>query len=481
MKKLLILCVFLLCIYGGYVWVLKNVPSSLPAPTPAVVQEIPKAPQIETPKAPNTMRMFRGNISRNFYGVGPVPSSLSILWKYPKENPLCARSWVGSTSKIWCGNGWTGQPVLWEKDGRDVIVFNAYDKGIHFVYADTGETAFPTFYTGDIIKGTVSLDPDGYPLLYSGSRDNFFRIISLDGDKPRELYKIEAKISDGYWNNDWDPNAIIENDILYTGAENGLFHILKLNRAYDADGKVTVAPSVLIKVPSFNTELLENIGDEDVSIESSPLKIGNTVYIANSGGRILGMDVSRVIEGLAPIVFDFWTGDDTDATLVTDDKGYIYAASERERINKRSDEVGQIMKLDPRNTANPLVWGVPVLPKQKGIDGGVWATPAIHNGKLYVPTNPGDLLVIDTDTGTVLQTISIGVHAWSSPNIVDEKLILTTCEGYIKVFSIGEALSLDTEMQIPSKACIESTPLIWNGGIYFGARDGFIYKVGEKE
>ena len=35
-----------------------------------------------------------------------------------------------------------------------------------------GEDILPPFETGDIIKGSVSVDPDGLPLVYTGSRDN---------------------------------------------------------------------------------------------------------------------------------------------------------------------------------------------------------------------------------------------------------------------------------------------------------------------
>ncbi|MBM3885992.1 MAG: PQQ-binding-like beta-propeller repeat protein, partial [Gemmatimonadetes bacterium] len=32
---------------------------------------------------------------------------------------------------------------------------------------------------------------------------------------------------------------------------------------------------------------------------------------------------------------------------------------------------------------------------------------------------------------------------------------------------------------IPSRACIESTPALWRGRLYVGARDGFFYALGD--
>ena len=34
--------------------------------------------------------------------------------------------------------------------------------------------------TGDIVKGSPTIDPDGFPLVYFGSRDNHLRVVALD-------------------------------------------------------------------------------------------------------------------------------------------------------------------------------------------------------------------------------------------------------------------------------------------------------------
>ena len=84
------------------------------------------------------------------------------------------------TTKVWCGMGWTGQPLIAEREDRRWAIFGGYDGHIHFMDAITGERILPDVETGDIIKGTPTLDPDGYPLVYSGSRDDLLRIIAID-------------------------------------------------------------------------------------------------------------------------------------------------------------------------------------------------------------------------------------------------------------------------------------------------------------
>ena len=68
------------------------------------------------------------------------------------------------------------------------------------------------------------------------------------------------------WNNDWDGSGMIIDDYLFEGGENSQFHIVKLNRGYDAAGKVTVDPQLVFNAPGWDDELLAAIGDKDVSI-----------------------------------------------------------------------------------------------------------------------------------------------------------------------------------------------------------------------
>ena len=79
------------------------------------------------------------------------------------------------------------------------------------------------FPTKDLAKGTVTIDPDGYPLLYHGSRDNMLRVIAFDGGAARELWAFDGRIPERRWNNDWDAAPLIINDTLIEGGENSWF------------------------------------------------------------------------------------------------------------------------------------------------------------------------------------------------------------------------------------------------------------------
>jgi hypothetical protein len=431
---------------------------------------------------------FRGNPTRTYYGTGPIGESPSVQWTYP-DSGMCSEATNFEETTVWCGTGWTGQPIVWERpDGKTEVIVGAFDRAIHFVDAETGEALRPSFMTGGHVKGSESLDPDGFPLLYSGSRDHKLRILALDGDEATEVWSLDAEDVDGTWHVDWDSAPLIIDDIMYQGGENSWFFAYELNRGYDADGRVTVDPERLLAMPGYDSEFLDLTGP-NVSIESSTAAYEDRVYFSNSGGRVVGLDVSNIRSGEAPIVFDFWAGGDADATIVIDEEGMLYVsvnvkpwqvgAGHRTQANiDRTREIGQLIKLDPYTDGDPLVWSVD-LAAAGGEDSGTWATPALHDGLLYTNTHLGSLIAVDAASGeTVWEDGTVGWHSWSSPAVVDDTLVVATCSGDLRGYSLENPRAPRPTWTVSlGETCLESTPAIWNGTMYLGSRDGFLRAI----
>lgn len=420
---------------------------------------------------------FRGNPTRTYYGKGPVPPAPHQLWRFPASGGLCSTSVDQSGEQTWCGTGWTGQPAVFERGGRTWVVFGAFDRAIHFVDGHSGERIIPSFPTGDIIKGSVTIDPDGYPLVYSGSRDNFLRILSFDGDRPVELWKLSAyAVKPVMWNDDWDGSPLVIDDYLFEGGENSQLHIVKLNRGYAPDGRVTVRPELVFNAPGWDDELLKAIRDQQVSIENSVAIHNNTLFFANGGGLVQGWDLSTLKQNQAPKrVFRYWAGDDIDATIVIDREGMLYVGVEYERQNERSRQVGQIIKLDPRRE-DPLVWKVDERPYPNS---GVWATPALHNDIVIAATDEGKVLGIDRATGQVRWSFMLPRPTWQSPVVVDDVLLMGDCNGVLHAYDVRSTATAPPELwSIKLEGCIESTPAVWKGVIYLGTRGGAIHAIG---
>ncbi|MFM8848325.1 MAG: PQQ-binding-like beta-propeller repeat protein, partial [Actinomycetota bacterium] len=178
-------------------------------------------------------------------------------------------------------------------------------------------------------------------------------------------------------------------------------------------------------------------------------------------------------------VFRYWTGDDSDATTVIDEDGFLYVGVEVDRNNRRAKEVGQLLKIDPRivaDGADPVVWRVDV---NKGVDSGTWSTPALWNNLVIWPTKPGTVYAVDRATGAIVWTIKVSGPALSSPLVVDDTLILGDGAGKLRAWSLagGQPNQL---WEVGLSANIESSPVMWNGRIYVGSRSGFFYAVGDE-
>jgi outer membrane protein assembly factor BamB len=422
---------------------------------------------------------FRGSPTRSYYGEGPVPQDPEVLWSYPGDSGgMCAESTVGNETRTWCGTGWTGQPSVFEREGRTWVVFGAYDRSIHFVDYDTGEDILPPFPTGDIIKGSVTVDPDGFPLVYSGSRDNKLRVVAIDRPQPEELWSLDAEaVSPTRWNDDWDGSPLILDDHLYEGGENSQFHVVKLNRAYEDDGTVSVTPELVFNTPGWDDELTAALGDsrpQDVSIENSVAYRDGVIYFANSGGLVQGWEVSGIEQGVEPTrVFRYWAGDDTDASVVIDDEGFLYVAVEYDRGTARSQEVGQLLKLDPTRPEEPLVWSL-------HDDSGFWATPAVHEDLVIAPADSGTTYGLDRATGQVRWEVDLPGPTWQSPVVVDDVWVQGDCNGVLHGFDVSDPTVEPTELwTVELGGCIESTPALWRGRLFVGTRSGRFYAIGD--
>ena len=431
---------------------------------------------------------FRGSPTRSWYGTGPAPANPRLLWRYPPNADMCAESSYHGEVVRWCGTGWTGQPAVFERDGRTWLVFGAFDNSVHFVDAATGERLLADFPTGDLVKTSVTIDPDEYPLAYFGSRDNYFRIVAFDRAEPTELWRLGAyDYGPMLWNDDWDSSPLVLEDHLFLGGENSRFFVIRLNRGYDAGGRVTVAPEVVFHWAGWDDQLLSDLEASDqglynVAIESSPAIWGDVLYFANSGGLVTGWDISGLREGVMPEqVFRFWAGDDIDASPVVDAEGHLYVGVEyEERDTARAREVGQLVKLDPSRPDDPIVWSVhdPSEVPQRG----VWSTPVVWRDMVYATTHTGRFWGVDRETGEIRWEKLFGDLLWSSPILVDETLILADGAGRLTAYDVSDT-SIEPpvrwQLQVGNEWRFESSPVMWDGVIYVGGRSGAMYAVGD--
>lgn len=248
-----------------------------------------------------------------------------------------------------------------------------------------------------------------------------------------------------------------------------------------------MSPKLVFNTPGWDAELLAELGDRNVSIESSVAVREDTVYFANSRGLVQGWDLSPLRSGsgsgtgsgigATPTrTFRFWTGGDTDASVVIDDEGMLDVASELDRGNEREAAVGQLVKLDPSKPDDSVVWSVPDTGPPPHV---FWATPVLHRDLVVAVSDGGRVIGVDRTTGRVRWERRLPGPTWQSPVVVDDVLVQGDCAGVLHAYDVSDTPVESSELwSVQLEGCIESTPTLWRGGIYVGTRAGWFYALG---
>ena len=135
------------------------------------------------------------------------------------------------------------------------------------------------------------------------------------------------------------------------------------------------------------------------------------------------------------------------------------------------------MKLDPRNAANPIVWSF----KDQGSNpAGIWSTPALWKDVVYTTTNAGRVLGLDRMSGAVRWEKNLPGPVWQSPVVVDDVLIEGDCNGMLHAWDVSDTTVDPPDLwTVNLGGCIESTPAVWNGQIFFGTRAGRFFVLSD--
>ena len=134
--------------------------------------------------------------------------------------------------------------------------------------------------------------------------------------------------------------------------------------------------------------------------------------------------------------------------------------------------MGQLIKLDPQQPDNPLVWSL----KDPG---GFWTTPALYKDVVIAASDEGTVYAVDQATGAVRWTFSLPPPTWQSAVIVGDTLIQGDCEGGLRLRRVRHHGGPTELWTVQLEGCIESTPAVWDGRIFVGARGRRFYAIGD--
>ena len=440
---------------------------------------------------------FRGNNYRDSAAYGNIPDD-------PEELEIV---WSVAVSQIddWGGVGWTGQCAIvrWpeevvrimnvreDKKGGPLteVIYATLDGRVYFLDLYDGQATRPAINIGAPIKGSVTVDPRGYPLLYVGqgipeanghSVDIGTRIFSLidqqllfflDGDDSfaqRSWYAFDAApLVDG------------KTDTMLQVGENAILYLVKLNTDYDPEaGTISIDPKVDRYV--FRSRVSDQPG-----MENSLAVYNDYGYFVDNSGLLQCVDLNTLT-----CVWAGDTGDDTDATIVLEEEAdgtvALYTATEREH-SASYDENAYLRKINA--LTGEMLWKLPVkVYTSEGNEGGSFATPALGKGELgdlifaHMTRTPDDgatLMAVDKESGEVVWRVAMGSGGWSSPVCVYD----ASGKGYVLVGSSSGALRLyDGRTGRIISICdlegnIEGSPAVFEDMLVVGTRGKRIFGV----
>lgn len=448
---------------------------------------------------------FRGNNYRDapVYGTSDVTEKkLQVVWTHDTGD-------VSAEGSHWAGAGWTGQPLLvnWPTQAKAAmgfeeavvsdqafveVLYPVVDGKVYRMDLATGRDVKPPMDTGFAFKGTGSVDPRGYPLLYAGmglneNGDNTgawrYRIFDLIQNKEVSGWDGTDAGAPREWGA-FDSSALVNaaTDTLIEPAENGLVYKVKLNATYDPAAKrVSVAPQI--------TKMTYSTADSSRhGIESSAAAYRNLVFAGDNDGNIVCWDATTL-----QVVWVRPTGDDTDATIVLDatsDVPFLFTGNEMDKRGEAGATSGPItiQKINALTGQRVWQWQTEAL-YDKAVNGGLMATPVLGTGDVSdlvffnvaktLSQKQGSLVALDRETGTLAWRRDLPSFSWSSPLLLTGKDghsygIVGDSSGLLHLFDPNTGRDYST-LQLSKN--IEATPAVYGNMLVVGTYAKKLYGV----
>ena len=444
---------------------------------------------------------YLGDNQRNYYG-NQAPSKLRIKWKTPLGS---GRTMFGTGDvRMWKGAGWTGQPLVIQEGNELYLIQGTLSHHVKKIRARDGKVIWSTS-VGDVIKGTPTFVDVGGPAatrytLIVGSRSGFGQhwrtgtAYSLHGISYTTGQKLWAHNSRATASNsrDCDASAVIVGSKAAIPLENGYFTVFSPDVRNAKKGVALSTPEI-----SKQTQLFKNSDFElyrsELCCESSPTMVGSTAFVAAGVGRVYGCGMGFF--GGTSTKLEI--GGDLNGTMpLTNDK-HLLLGIEKQFIPGQ----GGVVKF---STGGKVKWFHP-LPDRKWYtwNGGLVGSPAVNHR--YSSTVSKDLACfVGVDGNLTLvnhKKLEPGVMNWgprrkkqypaplvldrvklpqgsiSTPLFVGDKIVVGYDNGMdlYQVTPAGKMVRLDRL----SGPMFDATPVVWNGCVYAGSKDGYLYCLGK--
>lgn len=442
---------------------------------------------------------FRGDQFRRNAASGTVEVSLkklSVEWETELGSLRTAES--GTVG----GLGWTGQPAIvkWSLEVRGMmnlneekknvkalkeVIFSSQDGKVRFLDLNDGQETRSPIEIGYPLKGSVSIDSQGRPLIGFGQGAS--KLPNKQGEIGYYLYNLidqsklyfvngrKSKKQNQYSTNGaFDGTALFDRstDTLLLGGENGLLYTVDLNTQFDFQNKksLTATPSV--------TSLMSKGKQKNptVSQEASVAAYNGYVFTADKQGILRCVDTTSM-----KTVWAKDCGDNTDASPALDfdaEGNLALFTGNTVFVRNRKSKEATIRRLDAMSGLEQWSYKI-ACSFDKDERSGCKASPVIGEKSIsdlvfftvnLVEGGGSAVIALDKMTGKEVWKVTLAAEAISSPVAVYNKngdawIIQGDQKGRLSMIDArsGEVL---TTLELGGK--IEGSPAVYNDMLVIG-------------
>jgi len=443
---------------------------------------------------------YLGDNQRNFYG-NVAPSKLRVKWKTYLGSGKT--TFGNGDTRTWKGAGWTGQPLVIQEGKELYLIQGTLSHHVKKIRARDGKVIWSTS-VGDVIKGTPTFMDVGGPaesryVLIVGSRSGYGQhwrtgtAHSLHGVSylSGKILWRHNSVATASNSRDVDASAIDLGGKAAIPLENGFFTVFSPD-ARKASAKAGFPNPKIYKQMKLFKESDRQLYRSELCCESSPTVYRGSAYIAAGVGRVYACGFG-FFGGLG---WSLDVGGDLNGTMPLTNDNHLLLGIEKQFINGR----GGVMKFKPKGGVK---WYYP-LPDREWYtwNGGLVGSPAVNHryqsdisrdlacfvgidGVLTLIDHkqvqsgvvvPGPRSLKQYPTPLVLDRVELPQGSISTPLFVGNKIIAGYDNG-MDLYQVTPAGKLQRLDRL-SGPMFDATPIVWNGRVYAGSKNGNLYCLG---
>ncbi len=374
--------------------------------------------------------------------TSPVAAQSWVLPRHDLQNSGYAPVISGSIKGELAWQLKTSEAFFSSPTAADGVVYTTTgDKRLMALDAATGSTIWESPLSGPVDAAPAL----GEDMVYVGLRDS--HMVAFDRKTGERRWEFRTG----------NPNysaPVIQDGVLYMGSADS--HLYALDAAtgeqrwkFNAGAWISTSPSIsennvaVLGRDGWLHTINKATGKEVFSFfgggstNSSPALVGETAYMTTSPNRLFAVDLT-------------------------------------ERSTFKDWEIYNIQ-------VRLFIWGMwPELPHHKGriwggaIPGRGLSAPAVANGRVYLGTDKGRLMAIDTETGKKVWEYEGGTPLLGAPTVTKDRVYIGGRDGTVHAIDLTTGKA---QWTFAAQDKVYSSPAISNNMIFITSYDGSLYAL----